>query len=80
LDGGIAGGLKNMWNTVLKPNPALWAELDRLPPDEMLKHRMLKSLIRECGVPERLRAKVRPHLFFPNGMSSHNQNFGPMQR
>lgn len=52
-------GLSKMWNTVLKPNPSLWGELDRLAPDEVLKHRMLKSLLRECGVPEPLRKKVR---------------------
>ena len=57
---GLARGLKQMWNTVLKPNPALWGELDRLSAEDMLRHRSLKSLIRECGIPEPLRKKVRP--------------------
>lgn len=59
----IARTLKNMWNTVLKPNPSLWMDLSHLPPDEVLKHRMLKSLIRECGIPESLRKHVRPPPF-----------------
>lgn len=55
----IARGLKNMWNTVLKPNPGLWFDIAQLPAEEVLKHRMLKSLIRECGIPEALRKRVR---------------------
>lgn len=55
----LARGLKNMWNTVLKPNPGLWFDIAQLPSEEVLKHRMLKSLIRECGIPEALRKRVR---------------------
>lgn len=56
----LARGLKNMWNTVLKPNPGLWIEIAMMSGDEVLKHRMLKPLIRECGIPETLRKRVRP--------------------
>ena len=61
-----------MWNTVLKPNPGLWYDIAQLPADEVLKHRMLKSLIRECGIPENLRKRVRPQflLFLPVQLSN----------
>lgn len=54
------GFLRNIMGSVFKKsNPALWADLDRLPPEEMLKSRLLKPLIRECGIPEPLRTKVQ---------------------
>lgn len=59
-----------MWSTVLKPNPSLWGEIDRLPTEDVLKHRMLKSLIRECGIPEPLRKKFWPIISGANDLKT----------
>lgn len=44
--------------TVLKPNPLLWNDLEKMSVEEILRNKSLKSLIRTYGIPMEMKAKV----------------------